>query len=135
MLKGKSVQIRLTILILLTTTLIIAAYSTYDYLMRRNKLTSSMDQLAQNTSIRLGKGLVDPLWNINKNLIDEVLKSEMTEKNLFALVIHEGDSKRCFPRCKERQRLERRYFQRKCLGRLHPNSGGDCQSRRKTGFC
>ena len=91
--KRSSVQARLIILMLCTTTLILSAYSFYNYRIKSSALMTDLTQTAQNTVKRLAKGLADPLWNINKKQVDEIMKSEMNEKSLYASIVHEGDSK------------------------------------------
>ncbi len=87
-----SIQVRLSVVIVVITTLILSVYAGVDYLTTKKKMTGDLRERAEITSIRLGKGLVDPLWNIDNNVIDELIRSEMTDKSLFGIVVREGNS-------------------------------------------
>ena len=79
-----SVQVRLGIIIVVITTLILVGYTAFDYMIKKKAMMGDIKDHAEVTSTRLGKALVDPLWNIDKKAIDDLIKSEMTEKDMFA---------------------------------------------------
>jgi len=85
----RGVQTRISIIIVFITTLTLLGYSVFDYLLTKHKLMEELRGYAEVTSLRLGKGLSDPMWNLNQNAIDDVLKSEMIEKAMFAVVVRE----------------------------------------------
>ncbi len=89
MLRG-SVQVRLSIIIVVVTTLILSGYTAFDYMIKKKIMMGDIKDHAEVTSIRLGKALVDPLWNIDKKAIDDLISSEMTEKDMFAVLVREG---------------------------------------------
>ncbi len=89
MLRG-SVQVRLSIIIVVVTTLILSGYTAFDYMIKKKMMMGDIKNHAEITSIRLGKALVDPLWNIDKKAIDDLTASEMTEKDMFAVLVSEG---------------------------------------------
>ncbi|MGO9372600.1 MAG: hypothetical protein ACLQBD_10945 [Syntrophobacteraceae bacterium] len=89
MLRG-SVQVRLSIIIVVVTTLILSGYTAFDYMIKKKMMMGDIKNHAEITSIRLGKALVDPLWNIDKKAIDDLIASEMTEKDMFAVLVSEG---------------------------------------------
>jgi len=91
--QNRGVQARISIIIVIITTLVLSGYSVFDYLLSKHKLMEDLNRYAEVSSLRLGKGLADPLWNINENAIDDVLNSEMTEKVVFAILIREADGK------------------------------------------
>ena len=85
-----SVQVRLGIIIVVITTLILVGYTAFDYMIKKKAMMGDLKDHAEVTSTRLGKALVDPLWNIDKKAIDDLIKSEMTEKDMFAILVREG---------------------------------------------
>ncbi|MGO9017846.1 MAG: hypothetical protein ACLQVJ_05775 [Syntrophobacteraceae bacterium] len=91
MLRG-SVQVRLSIIIVVVTTLILSGYVAFDYRTRKKIMMGDIKNRLEVRSIRLAKALVDPLWNIDKNTIDDIIKSEMTAKDQFAVLVREGNS-------------------------------------------
>jgi methyl-accepting chemotaxis protein len=89
MLRG-SVQVRLSIIIVVVTTLILCGYTAFDYMKKKKMMMGDLKDHVDITSERLGKALVDPLWNIDKKAIDDLIASEMTEKDMFAVLVSEG---------------------------------------------
>ena len=85
-----SVQVRLSIIIVVITTFILSGYTAFDYMNKKKIMMGDLKDHVDITSERLGKALVDPLWNIDKKAIDGIIMSEMTEKDMFAVVISEG---------------------------------------------
>ena len=85
-----SVQVRLGIIIIVVTTLILSGYTAFDYMNKKKIMMGDIKDHVEVTSTRLGKALVDPLWNIDKKAVDGIIMSEMTEKDMFAVVVSEG---------------------------------------------
>jgi len=86
-----SLQVRLSVIIIVITSLILSGYTAFDYVIAKKKKMGELKYNIEVTSVRLGKGLVNPLWNIDSNAIDDLIKSEMTEKAIFAVLVREGN--------------------------------------------
>lgn len=93
---NRSIQTRITLIILILTTLILSGYTAFNYFMTRSKSMAELDESARITALRLSKGLAEPMWNIDKNVIEDLIKSEMTSKAIFSILVREGDSKDIF---------------------------------------
>ncbi|SPF45951.1 hypothetical protein SBDP1_580040 [Syntrophobacter sp. SbD1] len=90
MIRG-SVQMRLGIIIVVITTLILSGYTAFDYMARKKIMMGDIRDRVEGRSTRLAKALVDPLWNIDKKTVEDLIKSEMTAKDLFAVLVREGN--------------------------------------------
>ncbi|MGA3117102.1 MAG: methyl-accepting chemotaxis protein [Syntrophobacteraceae bacterium] len=86
-----NVQVRLSIIIVVITTLVLSGYVAFDYRTRKKIMMDDIKNRLEVRSIRLAKVLVDPLWNIDKNTVDEFIKSEMTARDQFAVLVREGN--------------------------------------------
>jgi len=71
MLKG-SVQLRLSVIIVLITTLILSGYTAFDYLLRKKVMMTEIRDRVALGSARMGKALADPIWNIDKKAIEDI---------------------------------------------------------------
>ncbi len=91
-----NVQVKISAILLIVTSVILSGYLLLSYFSTREKLTSHMIESARITSERLGKSLAEPLWNLKKAQIDDMLKSEMAEKAIYALLVHEGEEDAIF---------------------------------------
>jgi hypothetical protein len=94
--KHKGILFRISIVVVIITTLILCGYSVFDYIITKKELSGELILRAEVASQRLGKGLVDPMWNIEKDPVESLLKSEMAEKSIFALLVREGDGDAIF---------------------------------------
>lgn len=92
----RGVQARISIIIVIITTLVLSGYSVFYYFLTKHKLMEELKRDAEISCQRLEKGLVDPLWNINENATNDVLNSEMMNKVMFAVLIRQGDGKTIF---------------------------------------
>jgi nitrate/nitrite-specific signal transduction histidine kinase len=59
-------------------------------------MESDLRNLAEVTATRLSKHVVIPLWDLDKVQIDEMLRSEMLEKRLAAVIIRDSNGKAVF---------------------------------------
>ncbi|MBN2468915.1 MAG: hypothetical protein JXD19_12280 [Deltaproteobacteria bacterium] len=86
-----TVQKKLSLLIIIATTLALSGFALYSYLSEKTKMQAELSRLASVTAERLSVTLVTPLWDMNEEKIAEVLMAEMLERQIYALIVKEGD--------------------------------------------
>jgi methyl-accepting chemotaxis protein len=89
--KRRGVQARISLTIIIITTLVLSGYSVFQYFLTKHRLMEELRNYAEISSKRLEQGLADPLWNINENAINDVLNSEMINQVTFAVLIRQAD--------------------------------------------
>ncbi len=88
-----SIQVQMTIILLLLITGILGSFLFYNYSTAKEKITSELVTYAGNTAERLAKYLVAPLWGVETEQIADALASEMLEKQIYAIQITDQDQK------------------------------------------
>ncbi|MBI4792328.1 MAG: methyl-accepting chemotaxis protein, partial [Deltaproteobacteria bacterium] len=92
----RSVQTKLGVLINAATTLALIAFAVVSYFINRANMESGLDKLVAITSQRLAENLKNPLWNLDKEKAADVMAVEMLEKQIYAVIVWEGDGKTLF---------------------------------------
>lgn len=88
-----SIQVQMTIILLLSITCILGSFLLYNYITAKTKITRELATFAGNTAERLSKYLVVPLWGVETEQIADALTSEMLEKQIYAIQITDQDHK------------------------------------------
>ncbi len=85
-------QIGLSLLAIITS--ILTLFGWYQYHDIRSNSLRELHELGRVIQARLGEYLIQPLWNMNFNLIEGSILSEMQEKRVYGIVVKEvaGDS-------------------------------------------
>ncbi len=86
--KRHGILLNISGMLLLVTTAALALFALYDYTTTRSELEADLHQRATITVRRLSGSLTDPLWNFDESQAQAVLRSEMLEKRLYAVLVH-----------------------------------------------
>ncbi len=78
---------KLTLMIVAVTTLVLSGFACYTYVSNRSRLQNDLMLLADNTMEQLSEALVEPMWEVDRTRIDDLIASEMTEKRVFAIEV------------------------------------------------
>jgi len=89
--KPTSIKKRLTVLCILIISTILFSFSVLDYFRIKASLQESMAQQVEASLERLSNSLPRSLWNYDKALIDQGLKSEMTSTFISGIMITKGE--------------------------------------------
>lgn len=91
-----SIRTRISAILIIQTTLIMAVFAVFNYLETKSKMNGELKQLSEVTLDRLSNNLVIPLWELDRNLAEKNLRSEMMEKRIYAIIVREVDGKTVF---------------------------------------
>jgi len=87
------IQTKIGVALILLTTMILSVYGMYQYIRLNSDKTAYLNELSQNTADRLSKSMISPLWNYSNEQAEEIILSEIKEKNIFALLVKTPDGK------------------------------------------
>ncbi len=93
--KGNITQ-RLSIGVILVTTLVMLGFGAYDYITTRTEMSQELERSAEIISHRLAIVLATPLWDLNETLVAQCLKSEIEDRRVYALLVKEGGEGKLF---------------------------------------
>ena len=88
-----SLQVKVGCILVTITTLIFIGFGIYQYLELKSQNIAELETLANVTSARLQENLAKPLWDFDPDLAAKVLLSEMQEKSIAAIVVHNEKGK------------------------------------------
>ncbi len=92
----QSIKAKVVCLTIVVNTLILGGFAVYNAMLTQVQMREELQHLAVVTAARLAKHLVIPLWDLDKEQIEETLRSEMLEKRLYAIVVRDSDGKTVF---------------------------------------
>jgi len=86
-------QVKLSLLLVVAFTLVLAAFSLYDYHAVKSARLSELRLLADNVTERLSHILLSPLWNVDGKEIGRIIETEQQNANIFAIIVLDEDGK------------------------------------------
>ena len=86
----QSLQFKLTLALILLTTLILAGFGVSQYVVLKTEKMTYLTNLADGMVTRLAQYLADPLWNFAETQRDNVILLEMQERSVFAVVVKDA---------------------------------------------
>ena len=92
----KSIQAKISLLLLGLTTLIIICFAMVNYFSTKAEMQDELNLLAKNTAIQLSKSLATPLYDLNEAYIREALEFQLMEKRIFGIIVRDADQKTIF---------------------------------------
>lgn len=76
---------KLTLMIVAVTTVVLSGFAYQTYISNQSRLHNDLILLADSTMEQLSKSLTEPMWEVDRKRIDDLITSEMTEKRVFAI--------------------------------------------------
>ncbi len=86
--------VKLSLVIVVASTLVLAAFSLFEYHAARSRHLSDLWRLADTVTERLSQVLVSPMWVVDAKEISRILETEMGNGNIFAVVAFDEDGRR-----------------------------------------
>ncbi|MCP4158815.1 MAG: methyl-accepting chemotaxis protein [Deltaproteobacteria bacterium] len=88
-----SIQIRLSLYIIIMLTLVLSCFSYLSYSVTKDKMYLDINRFAEITLKQLTQSLVIPIWEFNEKQIDKTLVSAMSDRSIYAIMILEKGQK------------------------------------------
>lgn len=82
-----SLQIKIGLVLIGLMSLILSGYGVYSYFTLKTEKMAALDELADATIERLSMNLADPVWNFDRQQVENVLQTEMQERTVAAIVV------------------------------------------------
>ncbi len=96
--KQRTIVYQCSIMMAGLITLVMVSFGCYQYFTTQHDLEQALEAKANHVAQRLSKGAVAPLWSADKKLGVDLASSEMTDQEVFSVVMTEkvGDQDRFF---------------------------------------
>lgn len=89
----RSIQTKVTITLLVVTTLILGGFAAYNLYRAHRQLNQDLQELAQTTAQRLAQHVIGPLWALDKDQIADSIGAAMLEHRVQAIIVRDHDGK------------------------------------------
>ncbi|MFA6008895.1 MAG: methyl-accepting chemotaxis protein [Desulfobacteraceae bacterium] len=84
-----SIRIKLGLILIGVTSMIMCLYGSAQYVIDSRNKTTALDIYSTQTVERIASLISTPLWDYDERQMEDVIVSEMVEKNIFAVVVKE----------------------------------------------
>ncbi len=91
--KTNSLQFQVIIVFIVITVLVSVVFNLFIYFNTRNEKVKDLEALAQFTTERLSGNFVAPLWDMELEKLNNIIRFEMGESQIFAIVIKDVENK------------------------------------------
>ncbi|MDM8548657.1 methyl-accepting chemotaxis protein [Desulfobacterales bacterium HSG2] len=88
-----SIQFRVSAVLIIQTTIIMAGFAVFNYFETVSKMNSELNNLAEVTAKRLSENLIISVWGLDKEVAERTIISEMTEKQIYAIFVRDGNGR------------------------------------------
>ena len=88
-----SIQLRMSAVLIIQTTIIVAGFAVFNYFETRSEMNSELDYLAEITVQRLSENLTAFIWKMDKQTAETTILSEMMEKQVYAILVKDSSGK------------------------------------------
>jgi hypothetical protein len=83
-------QVKLGLVLIVSTTVILSAFTSYDYLNTKREISRELNASADRMADRLAIGLETPLWELNEGHVGRFIDSEMVQKTIYAVLVRDA---------------------------------------------
>lgn len=89
----KSLQMKMSLILLLLTTLVLIGYATYSHMTNKAGMKSDLNQYADLSIAQLSKFLAVPLYEMNDLFIKEIFRLQLMDPRMHGILIINPDNK------------------------------------------
>jgi len=89
-LSNLGIQSKTIVMVVMITSIVLIAFGALDYIQIQKDMTTDLTESAGIVADRLSKTLVDPLWDMEMDKINNVIKAEMADKRVYAVLVEES---------------------------------------------
>ncbi len=91
--KMKSLQVKVNLIFIIITIVISSVFNLAIYFTNRSQKVEQLSGLANFTTERLSKNFAAPMWDMEIEKLKDIIKFEMGEKQIFAILIKDAENK------------------------------------------
>ncbi len=85
---------KISMILVLIITAVMAGFGIYDYTMSKNRLYEELNAIGERVSKRLAGNLIQPLWNMDDGMIESTVKTEMLRNEIHAVLIRDASGQK-----------------------------------------
>jgi len=94
--RSGGIQARISVILIVTATIILAGFAFFNYFAAKSGMSRDLGSFADFIAGQQSKSMGRPLWNVAPDEAEDVIRSVMTEKKVYAVLIRDKDGKTLF---------------------------------------
>lgn len=91
-----TILMKVIFVVIISCTVVLGCLSTYNTITEQNKIENELKKLSQVTTKRLSQHLIGPMWDLDKELVEAIIKAEMLEEKIYAISIWDTETNELF---------------------------------------
>lgn len=88
-----SLTLKINTVIAMTAIVVFCSFTLFNLKQKRNEKLTNLQQSMTITSDRLSKTLANPIWSLDLQFADELIRAEMRDKNVMSVLVYDGLAK------------------------------------------
>ena len=92
----KTIRMKVMLVVIISCIVILGGLSTYNIINQQSNLADDLNKLSRVTAQRLSQHLIGPMWDLNKELVRDVLEAEMLEDKIQAITVWDKETNELF---------------------------------------
>ncbi len=91
--RSGGIQAKISFILILTATIILAGFAFFNYFTTKSEMSRDLKRLADFIASQQSESLARPLWNVEYNDVEDIIRSVMNEKKVYAVLVKVKDEK------------------------------------------
>src|SRR5689334_7638405 len=87
----KSLRVRLSIVLILTASAVLAIFGFYGHRQLANALDADFAEMQDATAVRIVQSVSIPLWEVNRDAIRTILRAQLASADVVGLLVKASD--------------------------------------------
>lgn len=93
---SNQLQVRVNTVLMLLIIVIMSVFTLWTYSTERDKMNSDLQSTSANVAKRLSKYLVEAFWSLDDEILEESLRSEMLDRDIYAINLIDRSGKKIY---------------------------------------
>lgn len=85
-----SLTFKINIRLIIIVGLCVLMFGVFEFFQTKSQIEENLDTTLAKASQRLSRSLIMPVWNIDTDVVDGIVETEMLDKNIFAVVVKDA---------------------------------------------
>lgn len=91
-----TIRMKVILVVIASCTIVLGSLSIYTTISEQAALSNDLNTLAKVTTQRLSKHLIGPMWDLDKDLVEDIIEAEMLEDKIQAIIIWDVETSELF---------------------------------------
>lgn len=91
--RSRGIQAKISFILIVTATMILSGFAFFNYFTTQSAMNRDLESFADFIVVQQSKSLALPLWNMAPDEAEDIIRSVMTERKIYAVLVRNQDGK------------------------------------------